>query len=53
MIRGLLFAGAILGVLSWIAIASPDDDETPITARNAEFHFLRIQYTDLPQYHRR
>jgi hypothetical protein len=62
MKRGLPFAGAALGVLAWIAIAalaqrgrfqSRDDDETPIAARNAEFHFLRVQYTDLPQYHRR
>jgi hypothetical protein len=62
MKRGLLYAGATLGVLSWIAIEAlaqrqrlqaPEDDEAPIAARNAEFHFLRVQYTDLPQYHRR
>ena len=29
-----------------------DDDEAPLPARSAEFHFLRVQYTDLPEYHR-
>ena len=30
-----------------------DDDENSAPARNAEFHFVRLEYTDLPQYHRR
>src|SRR6185503_5633281 len=30
---------------------SPEDDPA-IAAREAEFHFLRVQYTDLPEYHR-
>ena len=29
-----------------------DDDHLP-PAREAEFHFLRLEYTDLPQFHRR
>lgn len=29
-----------------------DDDDQPLPVRNAEFHFLRLEYTDLPQYHR-
>src|SRR6202163_2324666 len=29
------------------------EDEKRAPARNAEFHFLRLEYTDLPQYHRR
>src|SRR5437588_6167373 len=53
---------AAFGAVALIAIAgfaqrgrlrAPDDDETPLPARNAEFHFLRMQYTDLPEYHRR
>src|SRR6476646_2626405 len=29
-----------------------DEEDTPSPVRNAEFHFLRVEYTDLPQYHR-
>jgi Domain of unknown function (DUF4159) len=32
---------------------SNDEDEPPIPPRAAEFHFIRTQYTDLPEYHRR
>ena len=28
------------------------EDDPAIAAREAEFHFLRVEYTDLPQYHR-
>jgi hypothetical protein len=31
----------------------PDDDETQMPVRNAEYHFIRVEYTDLPQFHRR
>jgi hypothetical protein len=30
-----------------------DDDEALLPARSAEFHFIRLEYTDLPQFHRR
>ncbi len=30
-----------------------DDDEAEAPAREAEFHFVRVEYTDLPQFHRR
>ncbi len=30
-----------------------DDDEAPLPAKEAEFHFIRVEYTDLPQFHRR
>ena len=30
-----------------------DEDEPLIPSRAAEFHFVRMEYTDLPQYHRR
>jgi hypothetical protein len=31
---------------------APEDDDTLAPARAAEFHFIRLQYTDLPQFHR-
>ena len=30
----------------------PETEDTEIPTRNAEFHFIRVEYTDLPQYHR-
>src|SRR5271157_1289589 len=30
-----------------------DEEDAPMPAREAEFHFLRVEYTDLPQFHRR
>src|SRR5215212_3241313 len=30
-----------------------DENDTPMATRPGEFHFLRLEYTDLPQYHRR
>jgi len=30
-----------------------DDDEAPLPAKAGEFHFIRTEYTDLPQFHRR
>lgn len=30
-----------------------DDNEAPLPAREAEYHFIRVEYTDLPQFHRR
>src|SRR5690242_11566559 len=29
-----------------------EENVAPMPSREAEFHFLRIEYTDLPQYHR-
>ncbi len=52
---------AILAVLLLLAIGvlaqrgrfgMRDDDEREMPARSAEFHFIRVEYTDLPQYHR-
>jgi len=31
----------------------PDRNEDPFPVRNAEYHFIRLEYTDLPQFHRR
>ncbi len=30
-----------------------DDNEAPLPRREAEFHFIRVEYTDLPEFHRR
>src|ERR1700674_4576061 len=57
--RGLLAVGAAFLLIVIAALGqrgrsrTPDDDEEPaMAAREAEFHFLRVEYTDLPQYHR-
>lgn len=34
-------------------LAQLDDNSAQIPSREAEFHFIRTEYTDLPQYHRR
>jgi hypothetical protein len=33
--------------------ARDEDDSPPIPPKEAEFHFVRLEYTDLPQFHRR
>lgn len=49
---------ALLGMV-FAAIAqrgrfrTSEDTEVPIPAHNGEFHFIRVEYTDLPQFHRR
>ena len=56
MKRGLHLGAALLGIVilqqaSEAAFSRAQDEaEQPIPARNAEFHFLRLEYTDLPQY---
>src|SRR5215475_12506778 len=66
MMRGLrqsrvVLAGAALAIFGLITIAAlgqrrryqaPNDDEAIAPPHDAEFHFIRTQYTDLPQYHR-
>ena len=53
--------GAAAGALLLIAAAAlaqrgrlrePEDEGPAIPIRAAEFHFIRLEYTDLPQYHR-
>ncbi len=46
----LFVAAAGLAQRGWFR--EPEDYETPAAAREGEFHFLRVEYTDLPQYHR-
>jgi len=58
--RALLATGAALCLLTVAMLGqrgrnrvyNSDDEEPAIAAREAEFHFLRVQYTDLPEYHR-
>jgi len=55
-----LRAGLVFAVLLSFAVAGlqrmqfhRDDDTRPSFPASAEFHFIRVEYTDLPQYHRR
>lgn len=48
---------ALLGALGALAqrggfFEPPEYTGPPIPVRNAEFHFIRVEYTDLPQFHR-
>lgn len=53
-------AGIILLVIALAGLAQRgrfsmlerDDDDRPMPEHNGEFHFIRMEYTDLPQYHR-
>src|SRR5690242_16452477 len=53
--------GLLLGVLLAIALAAlaqryrryEEPDDTPSFAAKAEFHFIRMQYTDRPEFQRR
>src|SRR5437016_1567965 len=60
MKRGTLLAGFACAVL-WTVGAGlaqrgffrePDDD-VQVPVRNAEYHFVRVEYTDRPEFHRR
>ena len=51
----------MLGVPLLIAVAAlaqrgrfrmAEEDDTPVPVHAGEYHFLRVEYTDLPQYHR-
>ena len=61
--RGIWRVGAALGALLSVAAAGlaqrgrggfrqPEDEGPQIPVRAAEFHFIRAEYTDLPQFHR-
>jgi len=60
MKRRLRWAGAAAGALVLAAIAAraqrgyfrPPDVERSFPAHNGEYHFIRIEYTDKPEYHR-
>jgi hypothetical protein len=59
--RGLVPVGAAVAALLFVALAglaqlgfrnAPEADYTPVFAKDAEFHFIRVEYTDLPQFSR-
>jgi hypothetical protein len=63
MTRGIRIAAFVAVAIGALAIAAQaqrgrfrapfgGDDEALMAAREAEFHFIRVQYTDLPEYHR-
>lgn len=61
MRRGFGHKSAAAGTLLLIALAGlaqrgrfrePEDKGPAIPVRAAEFHFIRVEYTDLPEYHR-
>jgi hypothetical protein len=50
----------ILGFLAMVALSllaqrfpERDSDDAPLPNKPADFHFIRLEYNDLPQYHRR
>jgi Domain of unknown function (DUF4159) len=54
-------AGTAFAAILWIAIAGfaqrgrfqePEASSVSVPVRDAEFHFIRVEYTDLPQFHR-
>ena len=48
----LFFLLAVAGLSQFGRFRDPDDDVMPTFPAKAEFHFIRVEYTDLPQYHR-
>src|SRR5207253_1799935 len=54
---GLVVAGllslAFVGLAQRSRFREPEEAPRPAFASGAEFHFIRLEYTDLPQYHRR
>ncbi len=59
---GRLYYGSMRVMLAMMALvvfaqrsrfAEPDAEPRPNFKRDAEFHFIRTEYTDLPQFHRR
>jgi hypothetical protein len=53
MRRGLLLAMAAAALAQRGFYRPPDSEESIGPPKPAEFHFLRVEYTDLPQFHRR
>lgn len=53
MRRGLVLVIALTALAQRGFYRQPDAEESIGPPRPAEFHFLRVEYTDLPQFHRR
>jgi hypothetical protein len=59
--RRSIRAGLLLGMPLLLAVAGlaqrfriqHEEGPRPVFSASAEFHFVRLEYTDLPQYHRR
>ena len=49
---GALLIIAAAGLAQRGRFREPEDEGPAIPVRAAEFHFIRVEYTDLPQYHR-
>ncbi len=49
---GALLCLAMAGLAQRGRFRARVDEEATAPVRDAEFHFLRVEYTDLPQYHR-
>ncbi|MCC6393186.1 MAG: DUF4159 domain-containing protein, partial [Bryobacterales bacterium] len=47
-----LIAAAALAQRGRFGFRAADEDDTPMPTHAAEFHFLRVEYTDLPEFHR-
>jgi hypothetical protein len=50
----ILATAAVLALLAQYGGRVPERDleDAPLPRREAEFHFIRLEYTDLPQFHR-
>src|SRR5690349_4578579 len=49
----LLLCAAALGQRFGFQRQTEEDGPRPVFPAKGEFHFIRLEYTDLPQYHRR
>ncbi len=57
MLRAVAFAAllffTVAGLAQRLGFSGHDEGERPVFSKAGEFHFVRLEYTDLPQYHRR
>jgi hypothetical protein len=52
-ISALLLFAIAMRAQRGIGFAGHDEGPKAVFSQSAEFHFIRVEYTDLPQYHRR
>ncbi|HEY2018416.1 MAG TPA: hypothetical protein VGH38_33150, partial [Bryobacteraceae bacterium] len=60
MRAGLVVAALLLAAIAGLAqrfgfqrFQQEEESPRPVFPSRAEFHFIRLEYTDLPEYHRR